>query len=160
MRILVVSDSHGQARLLQKAVRAQPKAEMILFLGDGYDEADALRRELPPEKFMRMVKGNNDWCCPEPNEQLFTVEGVKILMMHGHSRQVKWGIGAAEAEARRCGAQILLFGHTHIPCCEYRDGLHIINPGSLGVPLNGTPTYAWIDIIPEGISANIVKLPW
>lgn len=160
MRILVVSDSHGRARMLQKAIQAQPNADLILFLGDGWEEAAEIRAQLPPEKAMLMVRGNNDWCCQEPNERVFEEKNVKIFMLHGHTRQVKHGVGAAEQEARRCGAQILLFGHTHIPCNDYRDGLHIINPGSVGVPLNGTPSYAWIDVLPQGISARVVPLKW
>lgn len=158
MRILVVSDSHKRKRALQDAVRCQPKAEMILFLGDGVDEAEDVSRELRPDQTMLLVKGNNDWCSREPLEREIWAGETKILMMHGHSRQVKYGVGGAIQAAKDCGAKILLFGHTHIPVCEYVDGIYVINPGALSMPLTGTQTYAVIDILPQGILPAIVKL--
>ena len=41
MRILVVSDTHGDLRTLMKAVNAQPSAEIIVHCGDG-DEQDGV----------------------------------------------------------------------------------------------------------------------
>ncbi|MBQ9082132.1 MAG: YfcE family phosphodiesterase [Clostridia bacterium] len=158
MRVLVVSDSHRRRHMLAKAIKSQPSAEMILFLGDGVEEAEELSRELLPHQTMVMVRGNNDWCCSEPLERQLQIGDHKILMMHGHSRMVKYGIGGALEAARACGADILLFGHTHLPVCEYVDGIYVVNPGALSMPMNGFPTYAFIDIVPQGILPSIVKL--
>ena len=38
MRVLVVSDTHGDVYALQQAVLRQPKAEVVIHLGDGYDD--------------------------------------------------------------------------------------------------------------------------
>ena len=38
MRILVVSDSHGNDSSLRRAILAQPKAEVVIHLGDGEEE--------------------------------------------------------------------------------------------------------------------------
>ena len=157
MRILVVSDTHRNKRALERAVLSQPKAELILFLGDGVGEAEEVSRDLRPNQTMLMVKGNNDWCCREPLEREVWAGDTKILMMHGHSRQVTYGMGSAIQAAKNCGAKILLFGHTHIPVCDYVDGLYIMNPGSLGIPLNGFPTYGVIDILPQGILPAIIQ---
>ena len=36
-------------------------------------------------------------------------------------------------DARNCGADIVLYGHTHIPeCYQEKDGLWVMNPGSAG----------------------------
>ena len=43
------------------------------------------------------------------------------------------GEGALIAAAKRRGAQIALFGHTHSPLCEHlEDGMWLLNPGSCG----------------------------
>ena len=40
MRILVVSDTHGNEMNLRRAILSQPKAEIVIHLGDGETEAD------------------------------------------------------------------------------------------------------------------------
>ena len=59
MRILVVSDSHGSAYGLRRAIMAQPKAEVVIHLGDGEDDV-ARVKNLFPEKMFLSVKGNCD----------------------------------------------------------------------------------------------------
>lgn len=157
MHIMVFSDSHGHLAAVREAVASQPNADMILFLGDGYYEVSRLAEEMP-EQTIYMVRGNCDWVCSEPEERTVDVDGVRIWMLHGHTRGVKHGTEAAEAAARANGARILLFGHTHEPVNTYRDGLYIMNPGSLGYPNHGDPTYGVIDITPNGILTNIVQL--
>lgn len=44
MRILVVSDTHGDLRSLIKAVDAQRKAEIIVHCGDGEEQQRFLKR--------------------------------------------------------------------------------------------------------------------
>ena len=52
-------------------------------------------------------------------------------MTHGHREMVKSGVGHLVAEARRYGAQVALYGHTHIPDCHREeDGLWVLNPGA------------------------------
>lgn len=62
-------------------------------------------------------------------------------------------------EAIRKEAKVVLFGHTHEAYYEYRDGIHILNPGSLGHPRGSLyPTYAVIDIQGKNIVCNHIRL--
>ena len=158
MKILVISDSHGRLAALREAVQAQPDASMLLFLGDGDREIDVLRDELPPTMPLIAVRGNNDWASREPDDRVLEECGVRILMTHGHKYHVKWGLDEAIAAARAQNAQILLYGHTHVPFNEYRDGLYIMNPGSVGFPDMGPRTYGIIELRPQGILTNIVPI--
>ena len=65
MRILVVSDSHGNDGNLRRAILAQPKAEVVIHLGDGEEELLRAKRSFP-EKMFLAVRGNCDWgsACP------------------------------------------------------------------------------------------------
>ena len=66
---------------------------------------------------------------------------------------MKYGLYEALSAARRSKADVLLFGHTHVPLAEYRDGVYLLNPGSL----NGSfGTYGTLDITSAGIVTNIV----
>lgn len=154
MRILVMSDTHGDLSTLNRALRSQPKAEVVIHLGDG--EADVVMTSRSfPEKMFLQVRGNCDWASQLPPTGDFEMEGVKIFYTHGHTYGVKSGDEKIISAARERNADILLFGHTHRAREDYRDGLHIMNPGRLS---GWEPSYGTIDITPQGIVTNIVKL--
>ena len=130
MKILVVSDSHGDYNVISRLIRSQTKAEVIIFLGDGYEEFQDLRLDFPQKMFYG-VRGNNDWSCPLPLNDEITLEGKKIFFTHGHREHVKYGLDVLKTAARQRHADIVLFGHTHEPYTEYDNGLYIMNPGCI-----------------------------
>lgn len=154
MRILVLSDSHRDTAGAMAAVRAQRRAEVILHLGDGADDIDAAKLERPDVMFLN-VRGNCDFASLLPYEITQTFDSVKIFMTHGYYYNVKEDLCLLEEKARREGAQIALYGHTHIPKIEYRDGLYLMCPGSVS---GYNATYGTIDITPQGIVCNMVKM--
>ena len=79
-----------------------------------------------------MVPGNCDWGQTGEPERLLEIEGVRILMLHGHTRHVKSSPMAAVYAAREYGADVLLFGHTHVPLVDYDGTLWVMNPGAAG----------------------------
>ena len=62
----------------------------------------------------------------------------KILMMHGHTRNVKATGMSAYYAAREMGADVLLYGHTHIPLVDFDGTLYTMNPGAAGDRLRPT----------------------
>lgn len=160
MKILVVSDSHGRSDRLEKAVELNRDADVILHLGDGYAD---LRYISLPDVPIYAVKGNGeDWSIMRgdgvPRERQLSFDGVKLLMMHGHTHSVKSGIERAARYALDSGADILLFGHTHgalerfVPAGSAigdiitdRD-IRLFNPGSIGGPRFGAPKFGLITI--------------
>ena len=109
MNILVVSDSHGKTDNLMRAVELT-RPEYVLHLGDCQRDLERLRQAFPMLP-MEGVPGNCDYgSCDQP-ERLTELGGVRILMLHGHTRGVKSDIMRAVWAARECGAQVLLFGH-------------------------------------------------
>lgn len=154
MRILVTSDTHRDPGSLRRAIMAQPKAEVVIHLGDGAEDVDSLRFSFPDRTFLQ-VKGNCDWGSTLPAVGEYEAEGVKIFYTHGHLYGVKSGDYTIVSEARSRKANILLFGHTHQPREDYEDGLYIMNPGRLS---GYGPTYGIIDITAQGIVLNVMKL--
>lgn len=155
MRILVLSDSHGDESAIQRAVLAQPRAEVVIHLGDGEAECARARRSFPEKMFLQ-VRGNCDWASELPVTGLFETEGVKVFYTHGHAYGVKSGLYNAVCGAREQGARVLLYGHTHKALMDYEDGLYILNPGSLS---GYGASYGTVDVTPQGIVTNVVKLP-
>ncbi len=155
MRILVVSDSHGDYNNLKKAIASQPSAEVIVHCGDGAKEIEELKTELTDKQIVA-VRGNCDWSSMLPPVESVTVGGKKLFVTHGHLYQAKFTIYNLVCAAREEKADILLFGHTHCALNEYDDGLYIMNPGSCH---GYGATYGYIDITEKGdIVTNIVSI--
>lgn len=154
MRILVVSDTHRDQYSLEQAILRQPKAEVVVHLGDGEDETELVKRKFPEKMFLQ-VRGNCDWGSSLPADGEITLVGKKIFYTHGYTYDVKYGLYSICCTARDKKADILLFGHTHQALTEYDRGLYIMNPGSLHGSLG---TYGIIDITPAGIVTNLIQI--
>lgn len=155
MRILVVSDTHGNEANLKRAVLSQPQAELVIHLGDGEEEANRVKTAFPEKMFLQ-VRGNCDWGSSLPYTGEYMAQDKKLFFTHGHLFGVKSGLYTVTCAAREQKAQILLFGHTHQALCDYEDGLYLLNPGSLS---GWQASFGTVDITPQGIVTNIVKLP-
>lgn len=134
MKILVLSDSHSMISFMRRCVAAlEPDA--VIHLGDYFDDGEALKEEFPGIPFYQ-VPGNCDRyrCAPSQPEILVeTIGGVSFYLTHGHRHNVKLSVGALLRDARKCRADAVLYGHTHIAeCSQERDGLWVLNPGSCG----------------------------
>ena len=116
----------------------------IVFLGDGEDDFDMVLNAYPHIKYER-VCGNCDWGSNYPDKMEIEFAGKKIFFSHGHPYNVKFAYENIIAEAKKRGADIVLFGHTHNQYTEYQESLCIMNPGSVA---NGD--YGVIDITPKG----------
>jgi len=134
MKILVLSDSHASLRFMRQCVR-QVRPNAIVHLGDYYDDGQVIQEENPHLLFWQ-VPGNCDkYRCPLSAAEILavTVCGVKVYMTHGHRHNVKLTQTALLVDARKAGAQIALFGHTHCAeCRQEADGLWVMNPGTCG----------------------------
>ena len=153
MRVLVVSDVHGRMRGLCEAIEAQPTARTVLFLGDGLRQAEEAADRYPDRTFY-MVPGNCDFGSGLLPVRQETLGGKRFYFTHGHIHDVKYSLYRMSLAAREAGADIALFGHTHIPHEEYIDGLYLFNPGSLGYG----GTYGYVDIVGGGIRTAVVSL--
>lgn len=154
MRILVVSDSHGDFNNLKKAIAAQPKAEYIIHCGDGWREVEQLKPVYSDR--LIAVRGNCDWSSNLPDIETVTLGGKKLFITHGHIFNAKYNIYNLVCAAREQKADILLFGHTHLALNEYDEGIYILNPGSCR---GYGATYGFIDITDKGdIVTNTVKI--
>ncbi|MBT7122578.1 MAG: YfcE family phosphodiesterase, partial [Clostridia bacterium] len=89
------------------------------------------------------VRGNCDMGSKQVEERIVTIDGVKILALHGRKQKVKYHLLALSLYAKEKEVDIALFGHTHIPTERYSDGVLLYNPGSL---YDMNPTYGIITI--------------
>ncbi len=153
VRILILSDIHENASALQQVIEKHPDIRTVLFLGDGLRHVEEAAVFYPDRRFLS-VPGNCDMAVGRTVDAETVLEGKRLFFTHGHRYRVKYGSEALEAEARRRQADIVLFGHTHIPLERYEDGLYFFNPGSLGYG----GTYGTADISPAGIMTSLLRL--
>ena len=151
-KILVFSDSHEKCEYMNKAIEMNSDADLTVHLGDG---ASDLSRTLPDNCVGSYVfiEGNGEyygWIGVDrryrpQRSAMVEFEGKKIFMTHGHLYDVKFGLEKLISRAYADGADIILYGHTHVPLCKYiPEGTEldfvgktdrpmlIFNPGSIG----------------------------
>lgn len=157
MKILVMSDSHGRRDLVERCIRCNSSAEIVIHLGDNTTDVEAMRFMFP-DRMIVNVRGNGDFDHNIPLEDTINAGGVKIFFAHGHTFGVNYSLASLMAEARKQGASICLYGHTHESYNKYHDGLYVMNPGSLAYPRGSSfAGYGLIEICPQGIITNIVE---
>ncbi len=157
MRLVVISDSHGQGAVVDKIIRRESEAEIIIFLGDVTGDIEDFVYEYTDKKFY-IVSGNCDYFSQYPYSTVAKVGGANIFITHGHTLGVKSGIGGLAQAAKQQNCTIALYGHTHVPDIKYVDGLYVVNPGSCARSRDGGNSYAVIDIRENGVLPTIVRI--
>ena len=152
MKILVVSDTHGRDRELETAVEREAPFDKLIHCGD------VEGREIFIEALAGcpccIVAGNNDFFCDLPREQEITIGGKKALVTHGHYYGVSIDLSGIADEARSRGCEIAFFGHTHKPVVAQKNGVLVINPGSLAYPRQSGRKSSYV-ILNTDIRGNI-----
>jgi hypothetical protein len=119
----VISDTHGLLR--PEAVEALRGSAYILHAGDvGSPEILEKLREVAP---VTAVRGNVDtaaWARRLPLNEVVEVEGVSIYMLHILSE--------LDLNPEAAGFGVVVYGHSHKPASEVKNGVLYFNPGSAG----------------------------
>ncbi|NDL67759.1 phosphodiesterase [Anaerotalea alkaliphila] len=154
MKLMVLSDIHGSDFYLEKAL-ARFEAEAaayLLVLGDflyhgprnplpeGYDPKAVIARLNPLKGKIIAVRGNCDGEVDQmvlefpilSDQSTVFYGGRRIFLHHGHHF-------SEENLPPLVPGDVFLQGHTHIPTVHQKAGIHILNPGSVALPKNGTP---------------------
>lgn len=142
MRIGVFSDTHGDVSRLPLFLEGLGKLNLAVHLGDFASDAQKIGAffHCPTEA----VRGNCDYNCKEPIEKLLTLEKKRLLLLHGHGCFGERELLYKGEEAR---ADLVLYGHSHVPTL-FADGPRLfLNPGSLSLPRYGSlPSCALVTI--------------
>jgi len=139
MKVLIVSDSHGERSVLDELKeRYGEQTDAMIHCGDSELQADD-----PSLEGFTIVRGNCDMDARLPMEQTLKVDGSRIFVAHGHRHNIKSTMMNLSYSARENGADCAFFGHSHLLGAEYADGILFVNPGSISYPRGGNDrTYA------------------
>ncbi len=131
MRIAVLSDTHLRVgNSLPRFVWEQlTQIDMIIHAGDLTHMG--LFEELSCIAPVRAVRGNCDgWDVSLPERDVIECEAFRIGLIHGDSGKGKSTPERAYFAFKDTSVDLIVFGHTHTPFMEWRDGIFMFNPGS------------------------------
>lgn len=147
----LISDTHGLLR--PEALTALQGASLILHAGDvgNPDILDALERIAP----VRAVRGNTDFGAVRdrlPDTHVVAVaDGVNVYLLHI--------LDDLDLDPAAAGLKAVIYGHTHSPAIERRDGVWYINPGSAGPRRFKLPiTVARMSVVGGELETEIVDI--
>lgn len=164
--LLVLSDTHGNVKALETVLRwaeglGSGTVGAAVFLGDGIRDLSRASEAAGFTGDWKIVRGNNDdaFSAPvhgagfggsHPESTVFEFGGHRLFLCHGHRHSLYGGYYSLIAAARNKEADAVLFGHTHVPCCENDEGVTLVNPGSIGRPRGRTgATFVLAECMPE-----------
>ncbi len=150
MKLLIASDIHGSyyyANIIKEAFEKQ-KCDQILLLGDllYHGPRNDLPKEYAPKKvipllnalkpYITAVRGN---CEAEVDQMVLEfpcMDDYATIKWHNRTLYASHGhIYSPDALPNKIQKHdVFLFGHIHIPVMECKDGIHILNPGSISIP--------------------------
>jgi uncharacterized protein len=119
----VISDTHGLLR--PDAVEALRGSDRILHAGDVGD-AEILEKlaQIAP---VTAIRGNIDtatWARSLAETEVVEADGVFIYMLHD--------LAQIDLKPEAAGFRVVVYGHSHRPKIEEKNGVLFFNPGSAG----------------------------
>ena len=150
MRIGVISDTHGLLR--PEASNALRDSDFIVHAGDIGDTKilDKLAEIAP----ITAVRGNVDresWALTIPETNILEAGNVSIYVLHD--------IQQLDLKPEASGFAAVIYGHSHIPKQETKNGILYFNPGSAGPKRFKLPITVGRLIVSAGsISADIINI--
>ncbi|MCR5054300.1 MAG: metallophosphoesterase [Lachnospiraceae bacterium] len=135
-KIVVVSDSHGHNEYINEVIERERPFNTLVHCGDAERDLDYLEYEYRAgiDFGFVQVRGNCDYYSDLDASRDFKVGFYNIHVEHGHESNVKYDLGILLRKAKKLGADVVLFGHSHVPEIVEKDGVLLMNPGSVTLP--------------------------
>lgn len=163
MKILLVSDTHGDQSLLENKILPQyaSQVSMAIHLGDFTADLTDLQPLYPA---LPMVGVAGAFEMGPPVQIIQPRPGVRLMLTHGHTLGVKAGLSRLQYYAQEQQVQACFYGHTHVSNLFTQAGpggdIFFINPGSVTEPRGGTQaSVALVKITPQGtVEGRLINL--
>ncbi|MBV9179974.1 MAG: metallophosphoesterase family protein [Acidobacteria bacterium] len=146
----VISDTHGLLR--PEALKALRGSDYIIHAGDIGDPSllDRLEEVAP----VSAVRGNVDhglWATKIQPTNTLEVEGISLYVLHN--------LAELDIKPEAGGFSAVIYGHSHVPKQEIKNGVLYFNPGSAGPRRFRLPvTIGKIRLHAHHLDAEIVDL--
>lgn len=149
MKLMIASDIHGSKFYCEKLMirLMEENPDKLILLGDilYHGPRNDLPKDYDPKAVISLlnvvadqiicVRGNCDaevdqmvLNFPITSETICIYDGIfTMYMTHGHKYNMSNPLPMPEKS-------VLIYGHTHVPMAEYKDGILFLNPGSVSMP--------------------------
>ena len=146
----IISDTHGLLRA--EAIAALRGSQLIVHAGDiGKQEVLDQLRALAPTSAVRGNVDTQGWAARLPTTEAVEVGELRLWLLHD--------ISELDLDPVAAGFAAVIFGHSHQPSIEMRDGILFLNPGSAGPRRFRLPvTVARLVVAGRTIRPQIVEL--
>ena len=144
MKILLVSDSHGDYQALDQLAAKYPNMDLYLHAGDSEQDEFSIKPFIS-------VRGNCDHYYDFPNYLVIPSPIGNIYVQHTPY--------VSKSVINEHNAKIVIHGHTHVRRNETKNGILFINPGAISYArdkFNGS--YAIIEIDSKNVEAKFYTL--
>ncbi len=145
MRVGVISDTHGLLR--PEALAALHGVDHLIHAGDIGDPGilDDLRALAP----LTAIRGNIDRSGP-----CAALPPTEAVELGGHLIYVVHALPDLDISPRAAGVGAVIYGHSHKPAIDRKDGVLYLNPGSAGLRRFSLPlTVALLEISMDAMDA-------
>lgn len=154
MRIYLISDTHGRIDQAMELYDSLEDIDLIVHLGDHWNDGQRMRAQLNVP--LISVKGNMDGSFSRDGYHILETDFGRIFLAHGHMENVKRGYETILYKAESLQCRAAFFGHTHVPLFCEAEGLYLLNPGSLSLPVGGRAgSYAVATVTKNSLNATI-----
>jgi hypothetical protein len=151
MTIGIISDTHGLLR--KEAMDALRGSELILHAGD-VGSAEVLRdlRRLAPVVAVRGNVDTESWAKTLRTAEVVEADSESVFyILHR--------IADLDLKPKAAGFAAVIYGHSHQPAIDWRDGVLFLNPGSAGPRRFSLPvTLAKVEIVDGELRPEIIHL--
>jgi putative phosphoesterase len=134
MKIGVFSDTHGDISNARRFFDRLAPLDCLFHLGDYAADGEKLSKLFDCPVYA--VRGNCDYRSDMPLERQVDLGGKRFLLVHGHQY---YNFNSLLYRGEEIRADMILFGHTHMPDLSADGPRLILNPGSLSRPRGGFP---------------------
>lgn len=146
----VISDTHGLLRA--EAVEALRGSDRILHAGDvGSPEILEALAHIAP---VTAIRGNVDtapWARRLHATEVIEAAGISIYVLHD--------LGQLDLKPEAAGFRVVIYGHSHQPKIEEKNGVLFFNPGSAGPRRFSLPVSVGRLVIEQGeVRAELIEL--
>jgi putative phosphoesterase len=146
----VISDTHGLMR--PQAIDALRGSEVIIHAGDvGNPEVIDVLRGIAPTFAVRGNVDRGNWAASLPATELVEAGALLLHVLHD--------VSELDLDPAAAGFAAVVYGHSHQPLIERRQGVLFLNPGSAGPRRFKLPvTVARISVAGRQMRPEIIEL--